>query len=87
MLPYFKYTEDVQNFCMLMGFTTEITDQPTGYVCMYSLDHSPTPHITRYNLDLRSSPLIPPEKVIEFLTLILNGYSYEKAVNELNVVG
>ena len=35
MLPYFEYTEDIHNFCMLMGFTTEITDQPTGYVCTH----------------------------------------------------
>ena len=87
MLPYFEYTEDVQNFCMLMGFTTEITDQFTGYVCMYVLKYHPTPHITSYNLDPATSPLIPPDKVIDYLTLMLNGYSYKNAVNELNVVG
>ena len=87
MLPYFEYTEDIHNFCMLTGFTTEITDQPTGYVCMYSLEYRKKPYITSYNLDLDTSPLIPPDKVIDYLTLMLNGYSYEKAVNELNVVG
>ena len=87
MLPYFEYTEDVHNFCMLTGFTTEITDQPTGYVCMYSLEYNPTPHITLYSLNCPTHPLIPPDKVIDYLTLMLNGYSYEKAVNELNVVG
>lgn len=86
MLPYFKFTEDVQNFCMLMGFTLDLPDSPTDYVCMYSLGRKPTPYITRYSLDLRSNPLIPPEKVIEFLTLMLNGYSCEKALNELGVV-
>ena len=70
-----------------MGFTTEITDQPTGYVCMYSLEYHKKPHITRYNLDLAINPLIPPDKVPTYLTLMLNGYSYEKAVNELNVIG
>ena len=86
MLPYFEYTEDIHNFCMLMGFTTEITDQPTGYVCMYSLEYHKKPHITLYNLDRAINPLIPPDKVIDYLTLMLNGYSYKKAVNGLNVV-
>lgn len=87
MLPYFEYTEDVHNFCMLMGFTIEITDQPTGYVCMYSLGYHKKPYITSYNLDLEICPLIPPDKVIDYLTLRLNGYSGEKAVDELNVIG
>ena len=87
MLPYFKYTEDVQNFCQLMGFTSGIPETPTEYVCMYSLDYLPTPRITSYNLDPATSPLIPPDKVIDYITLILNGYSYKEAVNELNVVG
>ena len=87
MLPYFEYTEDIHNFCMLMGFTTEITDQPTGYVCMYSLEYHPTPRITLYNLNCPTHPLIPPDKVIDYLTLMLNGYSYEKAIEEINVVG
>ena len=86
MLPYFEYTEDIQNFCQLMGFTTEITDQPAGYVCMYSLEYHPTPHITLYSLNCPTHPLIPPDKVIDYLTLMLNGYSHKKAVNELNVV-
>ena len=87
MLPYFKYTEDVQSFCYLMGFTTEITDQPAGYVCMYSLEYYSKPRITLYTLALAINPLIPPEKVIDYLTLMLNGYSCKKAVNELNVIG
>ena len=86
MLPYFKFTEDVQNFCQLMGFTLDLPNFHFEYVCMYSLGRKPTPYITRYSLDLRSNPLIPPEKVIEFLTLMLNGYGYEKALNELGVV-
>ena len=87
MLPYFKYTEDVQNFCQFMGYTIDIPNQPTGYVCMYSLRYHKKPHITSYNLTLDISPLIPPDKVIDYLSLMLNGYSCEKAVNELNVVG
>ena len=87
MLPYFEYTEDIHNFCMLTGFTTEITDQPTGYVCMYSLEYNKNPHITSYNLDHTINPLIPPNKVIDYLTLILNGYSCKDAVNALNVLG
>ena len=53
---------------------------------MYSLEHRKKPYITTYNLDHAISPLIPPDKVIDCLTLMLNGYSCEKAVNELNVI-
>ena len=87
MLPYFKYTEDVQNFCQFMGFTIDLPNCYFEYVCVYSLEHRKKPYITTYNLDLARSPLIPSEKVIDYLTLMLNGYSYRKAVNELNVVG
>ena len=87
MLPYFEFTEDVQNFCHLMGFTLEFPETTTGYVCMYSLEFHKKPYITSYNLDLDTCPLIPPDKVIDYLTLMLNGYSCEKAVNELNIVG
>lgn len=87
MLPYFKYTEDIHNFCQLVGFTIENSASLNKYVCMYTLEHNPTPLVTSYNLDLDMCPLIPPDKVIDYLTLMLNGYSYEKAVNELNVIG
>lgn len=87
MLPYFEYTEDVQNFCKLMGFTIDLPNFHFEYVCMYTLEYNPTPRITSYNLDHTTSPLIPPDKVLTYLTLMLNGYSCEKAVNELNVVG
>ena len=87
MLPYFEYTEDVENFCQLMGFKIDLPTYTTRYVCMYALVDYPTPHITSYNLDLDMCPLIPPDKVIDYLTLMLNGYSREKAFNELNVVG
>lgn len=86
MLPYFEYTEDVQNFCQLMGFKIDLPNLHFEYVCMYGLEDFPTPYITSYNLVLDMSPLIPSEKVIDYLTLMLNDYSYEKAVNELNVV-
>lgn len=87
MLPYFTYTEDIQNFCQLMGYNIDLPNFQFEYVCTYSMDDVTTPLITSYNLSLTSSPLIPPEKVLEYLTLILNGYSLEKAVEELNVVG
>ena len=87
MLPYFKYTEDIENFCKLMGFTIDLPNFHFEYVCMYALEDFPTPCITSYNLDLDNSPLIPPEKVFTYLTLMLNGYSHQKAVKELNVVG
>ena len=87
MLPYFEYTEDVQNFCMLMGYTIGDSASLNRYVCMYSLEYRSNPIIASYNLDHTISPLIPPDKVIDYLTLTLNGYSYEDAVNELNVVG
>ena len=87
MLPYFKYTEDVQNFCHLMDFTLDIPKTPAGYVCMYSMENRKKPHITSFNLKVTAHPLIPPDKVIDYLTHMLNGYSYEKAVNEIGVVG
>ncbi len=87
MLPYFTYTEDIESFCMLMGFTIDTRVPFSKYVCMYELEDFSTPHITSYNLNPDMNPLIPPEKVIHYLTLILSGYSHKKAVNELNVVG
>ena len=87
MLPYFEYTEDVQNFCHFMGFTIDLPETPTGYVCMYVLAGRLTPYITTFNLKVTAHPLIPPDKVIAYLTLMLNGYSREKAVNEIGVVG
>ena len=87
MLPYFEFTEDVQSFCQLVGFTIEDSVSLNRYVCMYSLEYRSDPTITSYNLDSTMSPLIPPDKVIDYLTLTLNGYSYEKAVNGLNAVG
>ncbi len=87
MLPYFKYTEDIQNFCMLMGYRIDTDISLNANVCMYSLEYRSDHIITSYNLDHTSNPLIPPDKVIDYLTLMLNGYSYEKAFNELNVVG
>ena len=86
MLPYFTYTEDIQNFCMLMGYTIDLPRFPLEYVCVYSLDEFPTPVITSFNLDCSLNPLIPPEKVITYLTLMLNGYSHRDAIKELNVV-
>ena len=87
MLPYFEYTEDVQSFCQFMGYTINLPRFPLEYVCMYSLDEFPAPVITSFNLDCSLNPLIPPEKVLEYLTLMLNGYSHQKAVDELNVIG
>ena len=87
MLPYFKYTEDVQNFCLLMGFTIDTAVALNTNVCMYDLETGLTPYITTFNLSTSGHPLIPPDKVIDYLTLMLNGYSCEKAVNELGVVG
>ena len=85
MLPYFEYTEDVENFCKLMGFKIDLPNLHFEYVCMYELGDFPKPYITSYNLDLDTSPLIPSEKVIDYLTLMLNGYSFQKAIKELNV--
>ena len=87
MLPYFEYTEDVQNFCMLMGYTVDTDISLNANVCMYSLEYRSDPIITSYNLSTSAHPFIPPDKVLTYLTLILNGYSYGKAVNELGVVG
>ena len=87
MLPYFVHTAEVQSFCQLMGINIDGRASIDKYACMYQLDYYPIPRITSYNLNLASDPLIPPEKVLEYLTLILNGYSCSKAVNELNVVG
>ena len=86
MLPYFKYTEDVENFCHLTGYTIDLPNAHFKYVCTYSLAEFPTPIITSFNLSCSRDPLIPSEKVLEYLTLILNGYSYEEAIKEIAVV-
>ena len=86
MLPYFKYTEDVHNFCLLMGFTIDPAVALNTNVCMYDLEGRLTPYITTFNLEVTEHPLIPSEKVFEYLTLMLNGYSREKAVEKLGVV-
>ncbi len=87
MLPYFKFTEDVQSFCILMGYTIDTDISLNANVCMYSLEKRSDLIITSFSLNTAINPLIPPNKVIDYLTLILNGYSYKRAVNELNVVG
>ena len=87
MLPYFEYTEDVQSFCLLTGFTLDATVALNTNVCMYDLESSLTPYITSFNLKVTEHPLIPPDKVFEYLILMLNGYSCKKAFNALNVVG
>ena len=86
MLPYFTHTAEIQSFCQLMGINTD-SASINKYACIYQLDCYPPPRITSYNLNLESDPLIPPEKVLEYLALMLNGYSCSRAVNELNVVG
>ena len=87
MLPYFKYTEEIQTFCELMGYTIRADTARAKYVCVYSLDYSQRPIITSFDLDPSCSPYIPDEKVIDYLTLILNSYSYEDAIKEIGVVG
>ena len=87
MLPYFIYTEEIETFCQLMGFTVAGAVSYGKRTCMYTLNYNDAPYITRYHLDYETDPLIPPEKVLEYLALMLNGYSSEIAVNELNVVG
>ena len=86
MLPYFIFTEEIQGFCELMGYSVEHSATHAKYVCMYDLDYSPRPHIAIYNLDPESHPYIPNEKVIAYLSCILDGYSYEDAVSELGFV-
>ena len=87
MLPYFKYTEDVQNFCQFMGYTIDPAVALKTNVCMYGLEGRLTPYIATFNLSTSAHPFIPHDKVIDYLTLMLNGYSCEKAFNELNVIG
>ena len=86
MLPYFEYTEDVESFCLLMGYTIDTPTALNTNVCMYDLETSLTPYITTFNLEVTEHPLIPSEKVFEYLTLMLNGYPCEKAVKKLGVV-
>ena len=86
MLPYFKFTEEVQGFCELMGYSVEHGATHAKYVCMYGLDYSSRPHIATYNLKPESHPFIPKAKVLNYLSLILDGYSYEDAVKEVGVV-
>lgn len=86
MLPYFVYTGEIQSLCQLIGINIDGSASIDKYACIYQLDCYPLPRITSYNLNPESDPLIPPEKVLDYLTLILNGYSYNKAINELNIV-
>ena len=86
MLPYFKFTEEIQGFCELMGYSVERDATQAKYVCMYALDYSKYPHIAMYRLEPETHPFIPEAKVLGYLALILNGYSYEDAVKEIGVV-
>ena len=86
MLPYFEFTEDVHNFCQFMGHTIDSTVALNTNVCMYGLEGRLTPYIATFHLKVTEHPFIPPDKVPTYLTLMLNGYSYEKAVNEIGVV-
>lgn len=87
MLPYFVYTEEIQSFCQFMGINIDNSVSIDKYACIYQLDRYLIPRITSYNLNPESEPLIPPEKVLEYLTLILNGYSFNEAIEVLGVVG
>ena len=87
MFPYFKFTEEVQGFCELMGYSVEHDATHANYVCMYTLNYTKCPHIAIYNLNPELHPYIPEAKVIEYLALILEGYSHRDAINELGVVG
>jgi len=86
MLPYFKYTDEIQCFCRLMGI--HIDEDVTGaeYVCMYSREHAKVPHITAYALKPETNPQIHNEKVLSYLVFLLNGYTYEDAIKEIGVV-
>ena len=87
MLPYFIFTEEIQGFWQLMGYSVEHGATHAKYVCMYDLDYSKHPHIAIYNLDPEHDPYIPEAKVINYLSFILDGYSYEDAIKELGAVG
>ena len=69
-----------------MGYSVEHGATHAKYVCMYALDYSKYPHIAIFNLDPETHPYIPNEKVIAYLSCILDGYSYEDAVKKLGVV-
>lgn len=86
MLPYFTFTEEVQGFCSLMGYSVEHGATQAKYVCMYELVYSSRPYIDMYNLEPESHPFIPEAKVLDYLALILDGYSFEDAVKKLGVV-
>ena len=86
MLPYLKFTKEVQGFCELMGFSLENGATHAKYICMYPLYYPASPHIAIYSLDPESNPYIPNEKALYYLALILDGYSYEDAIKEVGVV-
>lgn len=86
MLPYFIFTEEIQGFCELMGYSIENGATHAKYVCMYSLHSINYPLIAIYELDPKSNPYIPNEKVIAYLSCLLDGYSYADAVKEVGVV-
>ena len=69
-----------------MGYSVEDGATQAKYVCMYGLDYTSRPHIAMYNLESESHPYIPEAKVLDYLALILSGYSYEDAIKEIGVV-
>ena len=86
MLPHFKLTEDIENFCMLMNISIEHS-YIFKYVCMNSLKYSSKPRIVSFNLDDDPEHLIPEDKVIPYISYVLNDYSLADAFHEAMAVG
>ena len=86
MLPYFKYTDEIQGFCRLMGIHEDEDIGKTEYVCMYSRDYKKFPHIAPYNLSPGTNPQIHNERVLSYLVFLLNGYTYKDAIKASGAV-
>lgn len=86
MLPYFKYTDEIQCFCRLMGIHEDEDIAGAEYVCMYAREFTKVPHIAPYVLRFGTNPQIPNEKVLSYLVFLLNGYTYEDAIKASGAV-
>ena len=86
MLPYFKYTEEVQTFCMMLGIKLDFIGTPE-YVCMNSLKYSSKPRIVIFALPLDPDHLVPESKVLSYMSYLLNGYSLANAFHAVMAVG
>ena len=86
MLPYFKLTKAIENFCMMMNIEIDHSGS-YEYVCMNSLKFSITPRITSFSLHPDPEHLVPEDKVIPYISYVLDDYHLADAFHAINAVG